>query len=87
MWTKQHQTFCITCGRTTNQVTRYRGDDAGGTLIAQVQCAEHPEPPSTLISRDLICLRPPESLLVPVHNGGSNLLVSSAAPQAGARPG
>lgn len=43
MWTKQHLTYCATCGRNTNQVTRYRMDDAGGSLTAHVQCAEHME--------------------------------------------
>ncbi|MET4589321.1 hypothetical protein [Arthrobacter sp. 754] len=43
MWTKQHLTYCVTCGRNTNQVTHYRKDDAGGSLTAEVQCAEHTE--------------------------------------------
>jgi hypothetical protein len=43
MWTKQHLTYCVTCGRNTNQVTHYLKDDAGGSLTAHVQCAEHTE--------------------------------------------
>jgi hypothetical protein len=43
MWTKQHQALCMTCGRNTNHVTHYKKDDAGGPLIADVQCVEHRE--------------------------------------------
>lgn len=43
MWTKQHQALCTTCGRNTNHVTHYKKDDVGGSLIAEVQCAEHHE--------------------------------------------
>lgn len=42
MWTKQHKTFCSTCGRTTNHFTHYIKDDAGHAMIADVHCAEHP---------------------------------------------
>ena len=41
MGTKQHTTFCASCGKSTNHVTRYQKDDGGGSLIATVQCAEH----------------------------------------------
>lgn len=41
MGTKQHTTFCVSCGKTTNHVTRYQKDDGGGQLIATVRCAEH----------------------------------------------
>lgn len=43
MGTKQHKTFCPSCGKTTNHVTRYQKDDDGGPLIANVRCAEHTE--------------------------------------------
>lgn len=43
MWTKQHQALCITCGRSTKHVTHYKKDDVGGSLVAEVQCAEHHE--------------------------------------------
>lgn len=43
MGTKQHKTFCPSCGKTTNHVTRYQKDDDGGPLIATVKCAEHIE--------------------------------------------
>ena len=45
MWTKQHQALCVTCGRNTNHVTHYIKDNAGGSLVAEVQCAEHHEAP------------------------------------------
>jgi hypothetical protein len=41
MGTKQQNTFCAACGKTTNHVTRYQKDDAGGSLIATVRCTEH----------------------------------------------
>ena len=46
MWTKQHQAPCGTCGRDTKHVTHYRKDDAGGALVAEVQCAEHKDVPA-----------------------------------------
>lgn len=46
MWTKHHQAFCNTCGKTTHHVTHYMKDHDGGTLIADVQCAEHQDAPS-----------------------------------------
>ena len=42
MWTKQSQSFCATCGRTTNHVTHFHKDDAGA-LVADVRCVECPE--------------------------------------------
>lgn len=45
MGTKQHKTFCPSCGKTTNHVTRYQKDD-GGPLVATVRCAEHSEIPA-----------------------------------------
>jgi ribosomal protein L44E len=42
MWTKQSQSFCPTCGRTTNHVTHFHKDDAGA-LVADVRCVECPE--------------------------------------------
>jgi hypothetical protein len=41
MGTKQHQSFCAACGRTTIHVTVYQKGDAGGPLVATVQCFEH----------------------------------------------
>jgi ribosomal protein L44E len=41
MGTKQHTTFCPSCGKKTNHVTRYHKDAGGGPLIASVRCAEH----------------------------------------------
>ncbi len=43
MWTKQSQTFCPACGRTTNHVTHFHKDDAG-TLVASARCAECTQP-------------------------------------------
>lgn len=43
MWTKQSQSFCPACGRTTKHVTHFHKDDAG-TLVASVRCAECPQP-------------------------------------------
>ena len=43
MWTKQHQAFCSKCGKETKHVTHYQKDDVGGSLVADVQCAEHKE--------------------------------------------
>jgi ribosomal protein L44E len=40
--TKQSQSFCPTCGRTTNHVTHFHKDDAGA-LVADVRCVECPE--------------------------------------------
>lgn len=48
MWTKQHQAFCSTCGRTTNNVTHYLKDDDGRSLTARVHCAEHKDAVSNL---------------------------------------
>jgi hypothetical protein len=45
MGTKQHSTFCQSCGKTTNHITLYQKDDDGGPLIATVQCFEHQEMP------------------------------------------
>lgn len=45
MGTKQHQSFCAFCAKITNHVTRYQKSDAGGTLVASVQCFEHAERP------------------------------------------
>ncbi|HSU45298.1 MAG TPA: hypothetical protein VLJ40_00160 [Arthrobacter sp.] len=42
MWTKQSQSFCPACGRTTKHVTHFQKDDAGA-LVADVRCAECPE--------------------------------------------
>lgn len=42
MGTKQHSTFCPSCGKTTKHVTRYHKDD-GGPLFAIVRCVEHTE--------------------------------------------
>lgn len=41
MGTKQHKSFCPSCGKTTNHVTRYQKADGGGFLTATVRCAEH----------------------------------------------
>ena len=46
MGTKQHQSFCASCAKTTNHVTRYQKADDGGPLIATVQCFEHSEKPA-----------------------------------------
>jgi len=43
MGTKQHQSFCASCAKTTNHVTRYQKADDGGQLSATVQCFEHSE--------------------------------------------
>lgn len=43
MWTKQSQSFCHACGRTTKHVTHFNKDDAG-TLVASARCAECPQP-------------------------------------------
>lgn len=43
MGTKQHKTFCPSCGKTTNHVTRYQNGNGGGPLTAIVRCAEHSE--------------------------------------------
>jgi ribosomal protein L44E len=41
MGTKQHKTFCATCGKTTNHVTFYQKGDDDGPLVATVHCFEH----------------------------------------------
>lgn len=43
MWTKQSQSFCPGCGRTTNHVTHFHKDDAG-SLVASARCAECRQP-------------------------------------------
>lgn len=48
MGTKQHTAFCLSCGKTTNHVTRYQTDDGGGQLRATVQCVEHSESPANM---------------------------------------
>ena len=45
MGTKQHKTFCPSCGKTTNHVTRYQKVDGANSLIATVRCAEHSDAP------------------------------------------
>jgi len=45
MGTKQHKTFCLSCGKTTNHVTRYQKVDGANSLIATVRCAEHSDAP------------------------------------------
>ena len=42
MWTKQSQSFCPACGRTTHQVTHFHKDETG-TLVARARCAECPQ--------------------------------------------